>query len=424
MRRLLPLLFLCAFAPAVLAESVDLRAVLYMPPTAVYNADPQYAGPNSLLGTVTVNGTLTIINASSVPTERVTFDVDGLEVVGVVNPDPSEWDAQNVTCSGTRCTVLMLPPGSLTVNVSAHWWSVAAPGTVETTSATVSSTYSSDPDLTNNTAKANTIILWQSNLTFDALNVPSSVAAGQSCAIAAYCSNHGPSRATDMTLTISIPPGAKYEGFVAPPWYVCAEPAVGGHGDLVCTGSDIGLTDDVVQALVSVDPSLAPGTVLTMDGRLTSTSAVQSPLTASGSLTVTAPTPADAALSVTATIDNPSVVVGGWATETYTIYNAGPHDAQDVTLDVRLPEDNLDVFVPKLAGWTFDSCSGMWPIHCTAATLAPGATLTLLVKVPENIAGRFTTTAVASWWKGGPIAASNALVVTSGKPSRRRAARH
>lgn len=422
MRPLRPLLFLCAFAPAVLADNIDLRAVLYMPPTAVYNADPQYAGPNSLSGTATVNGTLTIINASSAPTLRVNFDVDGLDVIGEVNPDPSEWNAQNLTCSGKRCTILELAPGSMTINVSAHWWSVPA-GTVEKTSATVSSTYSTDPDPTNNTSTAKTTILYQSNLTFDALTVPSSVAAGQSCAIAAHFGNHGPSRATDMTLTISIPPGARYQGFVAPPWYDCAEPEVGGHGDLVCTGLDIGLTDDVVQALVSVDPSLAPGTVLTIDGKLTSTSASQWPLT-SESLTVTAPTPADAALSVTATVDNPSVVVGGWATETYTVYNAGPHDAQNVTLDVRLPEDNLDVFVAKLAGWTFDSCNGMWPIHCTAATLAPGATLTLVVKVPENYAGRFTTTAVASWLKGGPIAASNALVVTSGKPARRRATRH
>ncbi len=422
MRRRLPLLFLFAFAPAVLADSVDLRVVLSMPPTVVYNGYSQFSALDSLSGTATVNGTVTIINASSAPTERVTFDLHGLDMVGVVNPDLSEWNMYNVTCIGTRCTVLDLPPGSLTVNVSARWSSVPA-GTVETTSVTVSSTYSSDPDLTNNTSTAKTTILWQSNLTFDALNVPASVPAGQSFAIAASCSNRGPSRATDMTVTISIPPGARYEAVVAPPWYDCAEPAVGGHGDLVCTGLDIGLTSDVVQALVSVDPSLAPGTVLAIDGKLTSTSAAQWPLT-SKSLTVTAPIPVDAALSVTATVDNPSVVAGGSATETYTVYNAGPHDAQNVTLDVRLPDDDTYVFPPKLAGWTFDSCDGLLPVHCTAATLAPGATLTLVVKVPENITGRFTTTAVASWSKGGPIAASNALVVTSGEPARRRATRH
>lgn len=425
--RLLPLLLASfAFVPAVLAETVDLRARLSMPPTAVYNADPQYAGPNSLLGTVTVNGTLTIINAGIAPTERVTFDVDGLTVVGLVNPDNSPDYYHNVTCSGTRCTVSVLPAGSMTFNVTAHWASVPAPGTVETTSATVSSTRSSDPDPTNNTATANTTILWQANLTLDALEVPSSVAAGQSCAITAHYRNRGPSRAADMTLTISIPPGARYEGLVAPSWFNCAEPEVGGHGDLVCTAPSVGLTSDwdVVQAIVSVDPSLTPGSVLTMNGRLTSTTAVQSPVTASGSLTVAAPTAADAALSVTATVDNPSVVVGDWATETYMVHNAGPQAARDVVLDVRLPEDNLEVFDPKLAGWTFDSCDGMWPIHCTAVTLAPGATLTLLVKVRETFTGRFTSTAVASWWNGGPVAASNALVVTSGQPARRRPARH
>jgi hypothetical protein len=410
------LLFLCAIAPAVLADNIDLRAVLSMPQTAVYNAAVPDLGGFS--GTVAANGNLTIINASTLPAERVTVDLDGLSVVGLVS---TEYD-RDFSCSGTRCTVNVLQPGSMTMNVHALWWS--APGTVETTSATVSSTRSTDPDPTNNTAKANTTLLWQSNLTLDALDVPSSVAAGQSCAITAHCSNHGPSRATDMKVTISIPPGARYEGLLAPPRYDCTEPDFGGHGDLVCTAADTGLADEVVQALVSVDPSLAPGTALTMNGRLTARSTAQSPLTAAGSLTVAAPTAADAALGVTATVDNTSLVVGALATETYTVYNSGPHDAHNVTLDVRLPESTWSVNVQKRASWTFDSCSGLWPMHCTAATLPPGATLTLVVQVPEIVAGRFSSTGVATSLNGGNAAASNALVVTSGHPARRRPARH
>ncbi|HEX7192779.1 MAG TPA: hypothetical protein VF381_14520 [Thermoanaerobaculia bacterium] len=125
-------------------------------------------------------------------------------------------------------------PGSWRLPVMATWYDAPAPGTVETMSVTISSPYTPDPDLTSNTASANTTILWQSNLTFDALKPLSPVAPGKIAVIAASYTNHGPSPATDLSITISVPPGTKYDGYYADNAFDCTEPPVGGQGDLVC----------------------------------------------------------------------------------------------------------------------------------------------------------------------------------------------
>jgi uncharacterized repeat protein (TIGR01451 family) len=143
----------------------------------------------------------------------------------------------------------------------------------------------------------------------------------------------------------------------------------------------------------------------------------------SGSLTVTAPTSADAGVSVVATVDKPSVVVGESATETYTVSNTGPRAAEMVSLDIRLPEGGASIYNSRLATWTFDSCFGLWPVHCTGVTLAPGASMSLTVMVPEYVTGKFTTTAVVTW-NGGTAAASDDVVVTPKTPLRHRAVPH
>lgn len=404
MRRLLSLLFLCAFAPAVLAQTADLRVSLTMPPNAFYNGSYALAA-----------GNLTITNAGNVPAEDVTFDFSGL---GASLP------YKNVTCSWgqtTHCKVPSIVPGSVTVPIFGEWFDLVA-GTVETMSVTVSSATTPDPDYTNNTATANTTIVWKADLAFVSFDVPSTVASGNSAVIGASFVNHGPSPATDFALTISIPPGAKYVGYLSDS-FGCTEPPVGGHGDLVCTSPsyDYRFTPDFIQALVSVDPSLAPGTVLPVTATLTSTTPPQSPQTASGTLTVAAPTTPDAAVSVTATLDKPSVVAGYQAWETYTVSNTGPRDAEIVTLDIRPPGG----YAYWVAHPSLGSCDGNGPIHCTMATLPAGATMTLqvLVQTYYGYPGTLTSTAVVTWLHGGTIATSNSLVITN-KPARRRATRH
>ena len=408
--RMLRLLTLLVFAPTVLAQSADLRVSLTMPSTAFFNGSYTFAA-----------GTLTISNAGNVPAQDVSFDFGG-------GLGPSSLPYQGVKCSGpnfTHCTVPSIVPGTWTLPIFADWSYEMPAGTVKTSTVTVSSASTPDPDYTNNTTSAQTTILWQADLTLDSLNVPSPVAAGTTAAIDASFSNHGPSPATDLSLTISIPPGARYEGYFGEWWLRCKEPTVGGSGDLVCTTSSVGnFTNGAsVEALVSVDPTLAPGSVLPVNAALTSTTATKSPLTASGSLIVAAPVPApDAAVTVTATFDNPSVVTGHSAWETYTVSNAGPRDAEIVTLDIRPPNGYASwVGHPSLG-----SCDGNGPIHCTMATLPAGGTMTLqvLVQTYFGSTGTFTSTAVATWLHGGSAVTSNTLVVTPLTPPRRRSTRH
>ena len=400
--RLVSLLFL---APAVLAQSADLRVSLTMPSTAFsYGASGSGAW-----------GMLTLTNAGNVPAQDVTLEFRG-GLNAAYFPFKSACKDQF-----TRCAYISIVPGTWTVPISAEWRSATAPGIVETTSVTVSSSSTPDPDYTNNTASANTTILWQSDLRLDSLDVPSSVASGKSAAIGASISDHGPSPSLGVTMTISMPPGARYEGFLGDWLFRCTEPPAGKPGDLVCTVPDYyRITNNSVQALVSIDPSLAPGTVLPLNATLTSTTAAK-PLTASGTLTAAAPSSPDAAVTVTATLDKPVLPAGYSAWETYTVTNAGPRDAEIVTVDIRPLGGGADwVGHPSLG-----SCSGDGPIHCTIATLPAGATMTLMVleRTYWQFTGTLTSTAVATWLHGGTAVASNELLVMPSQ-ARRRPAHH
>lgn len=409
--RLLPLLFVYVCAPALLAQTADLRVSLTMPPTTFYSL---------------VFGTVTITNAGNVPAQDVSLDFTG----GLGLP---ALPYKGLKCSSdqstTHCTVPQIVPGSVTLPIAADWYRVPAPGTIETMSVTVSSSTTPDPDFTNNTASASTAIVWQSDLAFDSLNVPSTLASGSSAAIDVTFSNHGPSTATGVSLTISIPEGARYEGYLGESWLHCnTEPPLGGHGDLVCKPSyddpaGLPVGNASVEVLMSVDPSLAPGTVLPVHATLTGAYAPASPVTASAALTVAAPaTATGAAVHVAATFDKSSVVAGYAAWETYTVSNAGPQAAEIVTLDIRPPGG----FASWVGHPSLGSCSGYGPIHCTIATLAPGATMTLEVPVQTyyGYTGTVTSTAVVTWLHGGSAVASNSLAIVPATPPRRRSARH
>jgi|GEM_PF-5398802 len=411
--RILRLFLLLTLAPFAFAQYADLRVSLAMPPTAIYSGTSASA-----------RGTMTLTNAGNAPAQNVTLDFGGQVSAGSL-------PGLGIKCTGsptpTHCTADSLVPGTWTFPVYADWYGLTAAGEVETTSVTVSSPSTPDPDLTNNTASANTTIIAQYNATFDSLSVPSAVAVGKIAAITASYGDNGPTPAEDLTLTISIPPGLRYEGFYAQDWVSCNEPPAAGHGDLVCKPGIFGLDPkDSVEALVSVDPSVAPGTVLTVHGTLASPSALPSPLSASGDLTVAAPTSADAAaVSVAATVDQPSVVITGptylgWITEKYTITNTGPRDADIVTLDMRLPNDCW----LQAATTTLGSCSGTGPLHCVAATLRAGATMTVTVPVRAATAGTFTSTVVVTWLNGGPVAASSSFEALWVRSSLRRSVRH
>lgn len=353
------------------AQPADLSATVTMPPTVVYKD-----------GLAVAAGQFTVTNAGPWAAQNVTVDFNA----------GSQATLPGFTCgwkdAGYRCTAASMAPGSVTGTLTATW--PAAPnGTLETTTVTATSA-SRDPDTTNNSASAKTTVIWQSDLTLQQLTMPSPVLAGALVIMDAHYFNAGPSPATDVKITITVPPGAAYDSYSAHfNTFKCTEPPKGGQGDLVCTASalDSGASD-AIEMTVRVDPAVKPGTVITFPATLTCPTALKPSQSITGSTTVAAP----ANLRVTLS-SAPTVVPGDSYLNTVTVTNAGPGNALNVRLALTAGS-YFDITAP--AGW---GCApGVNIATCSAASFPPGtATFTFMARTLVNFtSGTITQTATVT----------------------------
>ncbi|HEY2323946.1 MAG TPA: CARDB domain-containing protein [Thermoanaerobaculia bacterium] len=347
------------------AQPADLSTVVTMPSTAVDQG-----------GTTTASGQITVTNAGPWPAQLVTVNLDGVSsatLPGFI----CGWDGSHYTC-----TTASMAPGSATGTLTATW-PAAANGTPETTTAAATS-LSRDPDTTNNSASAKTTVLWQSNLTLRQLSVPSLALAGSLVAVDAHYFSPGPSMATDVKLTITVPAGATYESYSASSNVLkCTEPPKGGHGDLVCTASSLAYPDDDVEVNLRVDPAATPGTVITIPATLTASDSTKPPQTTTGSLTVAAPA------NLKVTLSSPSTVIPGNSySNTVTVTNMGPGKA----LNVELTLTGVSDFTSEPAGW------GCAVFTCQTPSFAPGtATITFTTRTAvSSTSGTRTQTATVT----------------------------
>lgn len=347
------------------AQPADLSTVVTMPSTAVDQG-----------GTTTASGQFTVTNAGPWPAQLVTVTLDG--VSSATLPGFScGWDGSHYAC-----TTAFMAPGSAATGTLTAIWPAAANGTLETTTVAATS-LSRDPDATNNSASAKTTVVWQSNLTIQ-LSVPSLALAGQLVAVDAHYFNSGPSMATDVKLTITVPAGATYDSYSANSSNLkCTEPPKGGHGDLVCTASSLGYQYNDLAVNLRVDPAATPGTVITIPATLTASDSTKPPLTTTGSLTVAAPA------NLKVTLSSPSTVIPGDSySNTVTVTNMGPGNALNVNLSVT----GVSEFTSEPAGW------GCAVTTCQIASFPPGtATITFTRRTAVSAtSGTLTQTATVT----------------------------
>lgn len=382
--RFLSLLFVCSLATTVMAQSADLSVTLSMPPTAVYSAMEL---PFSPVSEAAATGQFTVTNAGPSIAQNVTIDFGA---------NASNVSLAGFTCATANshylCTAASMAPGSLSASVRLQW-PLAANGTVETTTLTVSSSSPADPNAANNSASANTTVIWQADveLSDNGSGYPPAPPGGY-YNVYAFFSNYGPSPA-DVKVTLTVPPGATYVSYLAQ-GLTCTEPPKGGLGDLVCTGANLGLGGGYEADLfVRFDPTAVPGTVITFPITLTSTTATKPTQTTSTSVSIVEPADLHVEMSAPA-----SVNAGDTFLSTITVTNRGP----GVAIGPRVTYSNPGFSQGRMTGpadWgCYYSCSmnsiGVGP----TTTFAPGATATFTVPitVPLNAtAGTLTAKATA-----------------------------
>jgi uncharacterized repeat protein (TIGR01451 family) len=202
--------------------------------------------------------------------------------------------------------------------------------------------------------------------------------------------NPGPDPAAGVTLTDVIPSGTTFVSFsqISGPPFALLTPTVGGTGAVVATAATFPCTYASFKLVVHVTAPV--GAVITNSATVTSATADPNPANNKASATTKVEAAAD--LSVTKS-DSPDPVTAG-ENITYTIVaaNAGPSDAQNVTVSDAIPANTTFVSFSQTSGPPFTlttpPAGGTGAVTATAATFAAGASATfeLVVNVSATTA--------------------------------------
>ncbi len=327
----------------------------------------------------------------------------------------SGWSCQTPAAGGTGNVVCananLAAPGSAAFTLVVKVNNGVANGTVITQTASVSSSVS-DPALSNNTARVNTIVGGAgANLSVTNVAAPNPVQAGGTITYTQVVTNTGTSAITNGTLTEATPANTTFVSITPPAGWTCT-----GFPAIPCTAATVGAgvsgTFSVVYRVNALTPS---GTIISDTVTVNSSNQSFGANSATATDVVATATQADVALS-TAAAPNP-VFAGNDITYTQTITNNGPAAATGLVFTEATPANTTYQSVLAPAGWscTTPTAGGTGNIQCTdAASLASGtaANIVVLVNVPSNTpAGTITANSSITATTGDPNLANNSTTV-------------
>jgi large repetitive protein len=230
--------------------------------------------------------------------------------------------------------------------------------------------------------------------------------------------NAGPDNADMVVLSDTVGGGTTFVSLSQPGGWSCSTPTVGGDGAINCSIASLAPgTYAVFTLTVQSDPSLTNVTVITNTATVASLTVDPSSANNSDTETTTLYISGDVMVLQT---DSPDPVTAGTnLTYTITVTDAGPSDAQEVTLDDTVPTGTTFVSMTQPDGWscTTPAAGATGPVHCSIATLAADdvAELTLVVNVDPSLPNGTviaTTAYVASSTPGLTWATKSALETT------------
>ena len=293
--------------------------------TKTDSPDPVTAG-NSLTYTLTVanNGPATsmgVVLTDTLPS--------GVSFVSSTPGSPTCTESGGtVTCNMGNLANNTTTTATIVVNVA----SSVAEGTSLSNKATATST-ATDLNTSNNTdITSSTTVNRKADLEVTKTDSPDPVTAGNSLTYAVTVKNNGPSDATNVTLTDTLPSGASFVSST-PGSPACMESA----GTVTCNmGNLANNTATTATIVVNVASSVAEGTSLS--NKATATAIETDPNTAN-STDITASTTVNlqADLEITKNDSPDQVLAGTSLTYTVTVKNNGPSDATNVLLTNTLP---------------------------------------------------------------------------------------
>ena len=311
------------------------------------------------------------------------------------------------TNGGTTYTPWVSPYsiGTLTSGASA---TILIRGTVSSSAtgnivntAVVSST-TLDPNPANNTSTVTTPTTASADVSIVKTASPSPVIAGNLLTYTNVVSNAGPSDAEAVSLADTIPGvltgvqfstngGTTYTPWVSP--YSIGTLTSGASATILIRGTvSSSATGNIVNTAVVSSTTLDPNP-------------------ANNTSTVTTPTTASADVSIVKTASPSPVIAGNLLTYTNVVSNAGPSDAEAVSLADTIPGVLTGVQFSTNGGTTYTP----WVSPYSIGTLTSGASATILIRgtVSSSATGNIVNTAVVSSTTLDPNPANNTSTVTT-----------
>ena len=318
---------------------------------------------------------------------------------------PPGWMCATPQVGGTgsvACFTPLFAPDSATFTIVVHVDPTLATGTVITNTADVTSN-SPDARTSDNTATINTAVQSISDL---AITKSAAVAvnAGSNLTFTLNWSASGPSTVANVTITDTLPAGTTFSSVTAP-GFSCTT-----TGPIVCSAAGIAAgTSGTITIVAATDPALATGTVLTNTASISGDSIDNASANDSGTSTTTVTASSDLAL----TKSGGAALAGGTTSWNLAYTASGPSTAANVTITDTLPAGTTATAVTA-SGW---SCTLGPVVSCTIASLASGATGTIVINanVDPAATGTLTNSAtIASAGTSDPNPANN--TATSSTP--------
>ncbi|MDW8328439.1 MAG: right-handed parallel beta-helix repeat-containing protein [Candidatus Bipolaricaulota bacterium] len=279
---------------------------------------------------------------------------------------------------------------SVTIQVTPQ--AAAVPSITNTASVTGAVT---DPNPANNSDSENTTVTPVADLSVTKSDSPDPVNATQNITYTLTVTNNGPSPATNVVLTDTLPSSVTFVS-VTPGTPTCAHSA----GTVTC---NLGSLANGGSATVTIVVTTTGASVPSVSNTVSVSAAEFDPTPANNTATVSTTVNPAADLSVTKSDTPDPVNVGDNLTYTITVTNNGPNNATGITVTDTLPA--TVTFVSASTGCTHSAGT----VTCTIASLAASAntSVTITVTPQAGAVPSITNTVSVSGNEFDPNAANN-----------------
>ncbi len=316
--------------------------------------------------------------------------------------NPSVGAAGTVTCANASLASGASATFAIVIQVSGSVPSGPLSNTANVT------TTSTDPTTPNTSTASTTITSGNADLSILKTATPTAPA-GTNVTYNITVTNNGPSPATAVSVTDTLPANTTFvsEAQNTGPAFACTNPSVGAAGTVTCTNASLASGASATFTIVVNVSAAAPTGPLSNTANVTTTSTdPTTPNTSSASTTITA---GNADLSITKNPLPPPYGTGGALTYTIAVANAGLAAAANVIVTDVLPAGTAFVSATPSQG----SCSGTTTVTCTLGTLANGgsASIALTLTLPST-AGVVSNTASVATTSPDPNPANNSSTST------------